>query len=122
RTNGAVERAFSAGFFHDNANGRADGHPVRFHSFKLKFQPVITVARIQEKLVWVVVRLHGAADHGIDVLITVVIDIAERNSVSLLQHAESSRGGDFLESTAAIIAKHAIGNERGEIGIPGATV
>src|SRR5437867_12021686 len=58
----------------------------------------------------------------IDVLIAVVIDVAESDGMSLLQMAEASRSGDILKEFSLSVTKHPVRNHRREIGIAGADV
>jgi hypothetical protein len=48
----------------------------------------------------------------VDILITIVINVAKRYPVPFLQMPETARGGHILEPSAAVVPKHAIGNER----------
>src|SRR5438105_13331136 len=64
----------------------------------------------------------GAAHVFVYVLIAVIIQIGKRNSMALLEIAEPAGGGDILKPFARVISKHAVGNNRLEVGIAGPKV
>src|SRR5260221_13547988 len=63
-----------------------------------------------------------AAHVFVDILVSVIIDVAKGNTVPFLQVAESAGSGHVLEALAAIVTKHSVGNDCLEIGIAGADI
>jgi len=118
----AMQGARAGGCEDNDAQAGAAGVAVGFHALELKLDPAIAVAGVGEKLVAVGVARDGAAHVRVDVLIAVVVDIAEGDGVPLLELAEAAGGGDVLEAAAAVVAEHAIGNEGGVIGVAGANI
>ena len=64
----------------------------------------------------------GPADHGVDVLIPVVVYIAEGDAVSLLQVSEAAGRGHVFKTLPAGIAEHSVGHQRSVIRVAGANV
>src|SRR3954447_25240988 len=72
------------------------------------------------------IMINIAADRAahvlVNVLIAIVVDVAEGNTVALLQITKAARCRDVLEAFSAVIAKHPVRNDRGKIRIARAEV
>src|SRR5690606_34325167 len=100
----------------------SDCGAIGLRTLKFEFDPAVTVAGICEELIGVIVRDNGTTDDGINVLVSVVIEIAESDAMALLQLAESAGSGYVLKTDASVIAEHPAGNQRRELRISGPDV
>ena len=64
----------------------------------------------------------GSAHGGVDILVPVVVDVAEGDGVPLLPVAETSGDRNLLEECPAGVAEHAVGDRGGQAGVSGADV
>ncbi len=53
----------------------------------------------------------GASYDRIDVLVAVIVEIAEGHAVAFLQVPEPTRGGNLLKQLTSGVAEHAIGHD-----------
>src|SRR5437667_8580975 len=77
----------------------------------------ILIQNAPELVVWV-----DPAHDFEDVLVAVVVDVAEGNPMALLQMAEPAGRAYVLESLSFVISKHPVRDQRGEARIAGAQV
>src|SRR5262249_39041243 len=79
-----VDRAFALVVLDHDLDPGADGHAIGLDAPQLELDPMIAVAGIGEELIAIVVPGVGAAHDRVDVLIPIVVDVAERDRVALL--------------------------------------
>src|SRR5439155_12355226 len=114
-----IDPPFARRCLYGDFDARADGGAVGAYAFQFHFDPVIPVAGIFVKAAAIVVAGVSPTHFLKNVLVTVVVDVAEGNTVAFLQVAESPRRRDILEEEALGVAEHSIGNECTEAGIAG---
>ena len=85
-----MDFSFAGGCFHHDLDACTDRQAVRTYALERKFQPSIFMARIREKLIRLVISRIDATHHRIDILRTVIVDVAKANRVALLQLAETA--------------------------------
>ena len=83
---------------------------------------MIAVSGIEEEHIPVVVAGVRSTHDGRNILVAVIVDIPERDSVAFLQMTESAGGGNVLKELAAGVAKHEVGNQQRQIRRPGGDV
>ena len=77
---------------------------------------------IPEQQVLVDVAGECPAHDDIDVLITVVVEVAEGDAVAFLNVAEPAGGGDVLEEVPVGIAEHAVRYDGPVVGLTGSGI
>src|SRR5262249_30725059 len=99
---------------YSHANPRADSKSISVHAHKIKLDPVIPMTRILEQYGPKPVGSKSATDHFQNVLVTVVINVAKRHSVTLLQMTKSARSRYVIEVLSLMAAEHPVGNGIGQ--------
>src|SRR5262245_6077815 len=87
---------------------RADPRPVRLLADETQLDPAVPVAGIAVEGAPELVGGKGAADHREHVLVPVIVDVAERDRVALLQVPEAPGGRDVLKVATARVAEHLV--------------
>lgn len=93
-----------------------------FGSDEFDMQVAVVVPAVEEQRVVELIAGQHAAELRVDVLITIVVDIGERNAMPFLQMAEPSGCADVQEVHALVIAQHDVGDERLEVRISASAV
>ena len=119
---GLIIAVFTGGALDNHVDPGSNRRAVGFDPFEFERDPVVAMPRVQVQNIMVNITTDGAAHIFVDILVAVIIDIAKRNSVPLLQVAEPARARDVLESLAPIVAKHAVGDDCFEVGVASAKV
>src|SRR5574339_600999 len=95
--------ACTVGTFDRDLDTRADRGSIRPYANELDPEPVVTVARVLEQPERVCIAGRGAADLEDDLLVAVVIEIGERDAMSLVHLARTGRDGHVDERLAALV-------------------
>ena len=90
---------------HGHLDARADSRAVGLHSLELHADPVIAMAGIFVETEHVAVARDGAAGHGQDIFVSIVIYVHERYAVSLVYLAGPGRSGDVHEALALLVVE-----------------
>jgi len=83
---------------------------------------VITLSRIEEERILISVAGISATHVGVDVLVAIVVHVAERNTVSLLQVTEAAGSRHILKEGATGIPEHPVWQQRPQIRLARAQV
>src|SRR5581483_4756331 len=110
-----VDFARSASFQCRHLDPRADGRPVRLHAFQLERQPVVAEPRILVQHVIGRIPVVDAAHALEDVLSADVSQVAERNSMPLLEMPEAARCRHLLEAFPLRVAEHPVRRQEGQV-------
>lgn len=121
-SDGSVNLARALRCLNDNLDASTVGRSVGFGSDQFDDQKVVPVAWISKQCVVVTVPSEHTTELMINVLISVVVDIGKRHTVSLLQMAETARCGDVLKANSPVISHHDVGDERLEVRISGGQI
>src|SRR5207248_11168977 len=87
---GSIDLARVALFVDADTNSRTQREAVRQRADQIELDPVVAVSRILEERRPEAVRGVCAANHLDHVLVAIVVDVAERDAVALLQVTESA--------------------------------
>src|SRR5205823_4890136 len=87
-----------------------DSCSVGFSAFQFELYPMIGIAGVKEQNAPVVVARIRSADHCIDILSAVIVEVGKTNTMPLLQMTRPRSGSHVLEVLACCVAKHSIGD------------
>lgn len=99
-------------------NAGAHGAAVRLHALEQQRDPMVAMPGVQVEHVLEPVALHGAAHVLENILIAVVVQVAEGHAVSLLEMAKSAGDGDILEKLASALRNMRLGTTERRSGSP----
>ena len=116
-SHGAMDGSRSGRRLDVHAQAGSNGGPVGAGSYELKRDPTVGGARVQEQGVPRNVAGVGPAEADVHVLITVVVEVGKRNLVTLLKVAGARGGGDVVEAKTAVVPKHPVRNQGGQVGV-----
>ena len=79
---------------------------------------MIRCSRVLEKNIPGNVTRKGTTYGRVNILISIIVKVSERDRMALLKMPESTGGRDILKSFPAVISKHAIWNDGSNVRIP----
>src|SRR5688500_5755226 len=86
--NSGVDVPVCAAGLHGDLDAGANSGTVRRHPLEPESYPVIRLTRVHEERVARDIPGEGASHHNIDVLVAVVVDIADRDAVTFLKMSD----------------------------------
>ena len=107
---------------HFEFDASTDRQPIRHGAPQPQRDPGVAMPRVQEEEVLTQIALIRTAKDDVQILISVVIDVAERYPVTLLDMPESTCGRHVLKARATDVAEDAIRDDEVQAGFARADV
>ena len=92
----------------DHFYARSESSAIRLHAPQLQGKPVVAVTGVFKEYIGEHVAGIGTTHNGVNILVTIVVQVAEGYAMPFLQVANSSGSRDILEKITPVIAKHPI--------------
>ena len=118
----SIQGAFTFWRCAHNPKPCTNARPIGLPAIQFEFDPMVSVSRILQEHVRILITEKGTAQILVHILVTVVVEVRKGHSMTLLKVAETTAGGDILKPLPVIVSEHPVGNERRKIWIAGAEV